>query len=114
MAESCHCEERSDEAIQLDRHGALRAPRDDKDEEPGNAGANPAGAAIFLKEAPIVIPRSEERFAQSEMIEASRRPESGMGRVFCLRSWRKSNVPVRQSGVGSASLPERTSWSCGV
>ncbi|HRG56145.1 MAG TPA: hypothetical protein PLG56_08910, partial [Lacunisphaera sp.] len=25
-----HCEERSDEAIQLDRHGALRAPRDDK------------------------------------------------------------------------------------
>jgi hypothetical protein len=26
----CHCEERSDEAIQLDRHGALRAPRDDK------------------------------------------------------------------------------------
>ena len=30
MAESCHCEERSDEAIQLDRHGALRAPRDDK------------------------------------------------------------------------------------
>ena len=26
----CHCEEQSDEAIQLDRHGALRAPRDDK------------------------------------------------------------------------------------
>jgi hypothetical protein len=25
----CHCEERSDEAIQMDRHGALRAPRDD-------------------------------------------------------------------------------------
>jgi hypothetical protein len=25
----CHCEERSDEAIQLDHHGALRAPRDD-------------------------------------------------------------------------------------
>ena len=26
----CHCEERSDEAIHLDRHGALRTPRDDK------------------------------------------------------------------------------------
>jgi hypothetical protein len=25
----CHCEEQSDEAIQMDRHGALRAPRDD-------------------------------------------------------------------------------------
>jgi hypothetical protein len=25
-----HGEERRDEAIQLDRHGALRAPRDDK------------------------------------------------------------------------------------
>ena len=38
MVLACHCEERSDEAIQLDRdecvslggHGALRAPRDDK------------------------------------------------------------------------------------
>ena len=29
VAESGHCEKRSDEAIQLDRHGALRAPRDD-------------------------------------------------------------------------------------
>src|SRR6187549_1774066 len=26
---TCHCEECNDEAIQLDRHGALRAPRDD-------------------------------------------------------------------------------------
>lgn len=25
-----------------------------------------------------------------------------------MRSWRKSNAPVCQSGVGSASLPERT------
>jgi len=25
----CHCEKRSDEAIELDHHGALRAPRDD-------------------------------------------------------------------------------------
>ena len=30
----CHCEERSDKAIQLDRHGALRAPRDDKSLKP--------------------------------------------------------------------------------
>jgi hypothetical protein len=29
MGSICHCEERSDEAIQMDRHGALRAPRDD-------------------------------------------------------------------------------------
>jgi len=28
---ACHCEEFNDEAIQLDRHGALRAPRDDKE-----------------------------------------------------------------------------------
>ncbi len=27
---ACHCEERSNEAIQLDCHGALRAPRNDK------------------------------------------------------------------------------------
>lgn len=33
---SCHGEERSDEAIQLDRHGALRAPRDDKGAEPAD------------------------------------------------------------------------------
>jgi hypothetical protein len=31
VADFCHCEERSDEAIQLDRHGAFRAPRDDKE-----------------------------------------------------------------------------------
>jgi hypothetical protein len=30
VAPACHGEERRDEAIQLDRHGALRAPRDDK------------------------------------------------------------------------------------
>jgi hypothetical protein len=31
LAEPCHCEEQSAEAIQLDRHGALRAHPDDKD-----------------------------------------------------------------------------------
>ena len=53
------------------------------------------------------------RFALSDLIEASRRPESGKGRVS-MRSWRRSNAPVCQSGVGSAILPERTIWSCGV
>ena len=36
------------------------------------------------------------------------------GPSLFMRSWRKSNAPVCQSGVGSASLPERTIWSCGV
>src|SRR5882757_5160167 len=30
---ACHCESLCDEVIQLDRHGALRAPRDDHDPE---------------------------------------------------------------------------------
>jgi hypothetical protein len=37
LAFSCHCEERSDEAIQLDRHGALRAPRDDNSQKATSA-----------------------------------------------------------------------------
>ena len=33
---------------------------------------------------------------------------SPAGAEFTMRSWRRSNAPVCQSGVGSASLPERT------
>ena len=34
--------------------------------------------------------------------------EVRQGSSLSMRSWRKSNAPVCQSGVGSASLPERT------
>lgn len=49
--------------------------------KPRDAGANPVEAAIFLKEAPIVNPRSETALPYRS-IEASRRPEPGRGRVY--------------------------------
>jgi hypothetical protein len=81
--------------------------------KPRDAGATPARAAIFLKEAPALDPRLE--FALPPRIRM--KPAGGRspaGAEFTWRSWRKSNVPVRQSGVGGASLPERTNWSRGV
>ena len=81
--------------------------------KPRDAGANPARATNFLKEAPILDPRSES----ASPYRIHKKPAGGpspAGAEFTMRSWRKSNAPVCQSGVGSASLPERTIWSCGV
>ena len=43
-----HCEERSDEAIPLDRHGALRAPRDDKSLNAEGRGHAPLRCGLIL------------------------------------------------------------------
>ncbi len=75
--------------------------------KPRDAGATPVRAAIFLKEAPVLDPKPE--FASPYRIRM--KPAGGRspaGAEFTMRSWRRSNAPVCQSGVGSASLPERT------
>lgn len=81
--------------------------------KPRDAGATPVEAAIFLKEAPVLDPRPEAALPSRIRMKPAGGP-SPAGAEFILRSWRKSNAPVCQSGVGSASLPERTNWSCGV
>lgn len=81
--------------------------------KPRDAGATPVRAAIFLKEAPVLHPRLESASPPRMPWKPAGGP-SPAGAEFTMRSWRKSNVPVCQSGVGSASLPERTTWSCGV
>ena len=81
--------------------------------KPRDAGATPVRAANFLKEAPVLDPRPES----ASPYRIHKKPAGGpspAGAEFTMRSWRKSNAPVCQSGVGSASLPERTIWSCGV
>ena len=81
--------------------------------KPRDAGATPVRAAIFLKEAPVLDPRPESALPYRIRMKPAGGP-SPAGAEFTMRSWRKSNAPVCQSGVGSASLPERTIWSCGV
>ena len=81
--------------------------------KPRDAGATPVRAAIFLKEAPVLDPRLEPALPYRIHQKPAGGP-SPAGAEFTMRSWRKSNAPVCQSGVGSASLPERTTWSCGV
>ena len=75
--------------------------------KPRDTGANPVKAAIFLKEAPVLDPRSEFALPYRIRMKPAGGP-SPAGAEFIMRSWRKSNAPVCQSGVGSASLPERT------
>jgi hypothetical protein len=103
---------------------------------------------LFLKEAPVLDPRSEyalpyrirkkpaggpspARASLPVMSETQGRRSNDEYRMryasWCdlrplrllsnfMRSWRRSNAPVCQSGIGSASLPERTNFSrsCGV
>ncbi len=75
--------------------------------KPRDAGATPVRAAIFLKEAPVLDPRPESALPYRIRMKPAGGP-SPAGAEFTMRSWRKSNAPVCQSGVGSASLPERT------
>ena len=75
--------------------------------KPRDAGATPVRAAIFLKEAPVLDPRPES----ASPYRIHQKPAGGLspaGAEFTMRSWRRSNAPVCQSGVGSAILPERT------
>ena len=81
--------------------------------KPRDAGATPVRAANFLQEAPVLDPRPESALPHRIRVKPAGGP-SPAGAKFAMRSWRRSNAPVGQSGVGSASLPERTIWSCGV
>jgi hypothetical protein len=68
--------------------------------KPRDTGATPVRAAIFFEEAPVLISETGSRFALSESREASRRPESGRGRVYlCARgvtaTWRSASPQSR-------------------
>ena len=67
----------------------------------------PSGRPFSSKKRRFLFPRPDHVLPYRNPEKPAGGP-SPAGAEFTMRSWRKSNAPVCQSGVGSASLPERT------
>jgi hypothetical protein len=67
----------------------------------------PSGRPFSSKKRRFLFPRPDHVLPYRNPEKPAGGP-SPAGAEFIMRSWRKSNAPVCQSGVGSASLPERT------